>query len=284
VTQYGKTKYISYLLGPIGAFILGPLFGSLSPNYNSFALPWDKIEKARCLAQEQKIEILGVPEGQKRPWLFSFKCTQLLRLLENLAAFVPIEGVETPARVLARELPDEVVISKVKAKLGSLADWVRKRGFSPHQGIMAYLSEECGASPEKISDSLHQLFLTDLDVRNTIMKHKSEWGSVSDKFASNLIQELVRLKHTGAKDFCRDVLSALLMDVQSAYPKIKIASIVLSIITAVLILSTFFATDQAWQVIGWLFAIITGPSAVIPMIDYGLKYRALRRIEKQLNH
>lgn len=284
VTQYGKSKYISYLLGPIGAFILGPLFGSLSPNYNSFSLPWDKIEKVEHLVQEQKIVIVGVPEGQKRPWLFSFKCTQPQRLLENLAAFVPIEGVETPARVLARELPDEFVISKIKAKLGSLADWVRKRGFSPHQGIMTYLSEECGAGPEKISNTLHHLFLTDSDVRNTIMKHKSEWGSVGDKFASNLVQELARLKYTGAKDFCRDVLSSLLADVQSIYPKIKIASIILGVITAVLILSTFIVTDSAWQVLGWLIAIITGLCAVIPMIDYGIKYLALRRIEKQIGY
>ena len=109
MTQYGKTKYASYLLGPIGAYVLRPLFGSLSPKSSSLTLPWDKIEKASYVAQGQEINIVGVFEGQKQPCLVAFKCAQSELLLANLAAFVSVEGVESPGRVLSRQLPDEVI-------------------------------------------------------------------------------------------------------------------------------------------------------------------------------
>jgi len=89
--QYGWTKYLAYLLGPIGAYVFMPLFGSLTANYRQFTLLWDEVIEASYSSAENTITLVGTPKGQKDTWVFSISCEQMGELEDHLSAHVPIE-------------------------------------------------------------------------------------------------------------------------------------------------------------------------------------------------
>jgi hypothetical protein len=277
VAQYGKTKYVSYLFGALGAFVLSPLFGSLSPGYKSFRIPWAQVVEVRYFPAEEIIAVHCRPDGESRQYVFAFQCQEADRLLDNLTAFVPVEGHASQTE-LSRTFTDQALRRELRSRVVAISKWARKQGTLPSKTLIASLSNDLGVNTERVSENLHYLYEHDEEFKKLVYQ-----PGQPDLLPLSLVDELSQLQGPASLGFCRQLVNALLGELRKQPRQDRIARIVVAVI-ALGVATAMIFLKASWQT--WIaFVVILGAVGLIAALfaaAHRKKTERLLEIERRL--
>ena len=277
IMQYGKTKYLSYLFGGIGAFVLSPIFGSLSPGYKSFRIPWKQIDNIQYFENENVIDIHCLPDQESKRFLFSFQGKEKEKLLENLSAFCSVQGY-TPQQELSRTFTDNALCRETEIRIRLIAKWVKKKNTLPDKSIIAGLANDLGVDESRISKSLHHLYEHNEEVKKSI----NQYG-IPNLITMALVDELSHLDYASSSSFCKLLTELMLGELRKEPQRAKVTLYVLATLVLVIAVAMlwFEASFQGWLIYG---IILIGVALVFRYyrIDAQRKIKHLENILQQL--
>jgi hypothetical protein len=244
---------VSVALNLVGIPIIAIPKGASSQT-TTYTFPWDQIEWAKWdPANQRAIAVCGIRQEDNRPWLVSLTSTRAEWLVQNLAAFVPVEGyVAVPGQALAVEAGVDEALVHIRERLSKLSSTNRLNDCRP---ILSAAGANVGLiDAEQVAGYVWHLYNHDEDIRKNMVVR------ALDPFAVQLVNELSGLERRCAGHLIRKLVGRLQRRMKKT--SMAVAGVTAALMAVVVLLSIVLGLGWRDETIGTV-SVLCGSTTLL---------------------